>query len=80
MASAPLPGPTVWLHVGAPPPPSSSGKITLSAALLEFAECQKAKWAVSVTVSTTFGATGLRMSMMIPPSPMQAPAAMPLAG
>ena len=79
MPSAPRVGPTSSLQVAAPPPPSSSVKTTLVPALLNVAECQNAKFVVSVTRSMTLGATGLEMSMMMP-SPMQAPAAILLAG
>ena len=79
MPSAPRVGPTSSLQVAAPPPPSSSVKTTLVPDVLNVAECQNAKFAVSVTRSMTLGATGLVMSMMMP-SPMQAPAAIFLAG
>ena len=79
MPFAPRVGPTVALQVARPPPPSSSVKTTLVPLLLNVAECQNAKFAVSWTRSMTFGATGLEMSMMMP-SPMQAPAAIFLAG
>src|SRR5262245_7599175 len=78
MASAPRFGPTASLQVGAPPPPSSSVKITPSALLVNVAECQKAKLG-SETVVITYGSSGFEMSMRTP-SPMQAPAARSSSG
>ncbi len=54
-------------------------KTTLVASVLNVAECQKAKFSVSLTRSMTLGATGFFMSMMMP-SPMHAPAAMSFSG
>ena len=79
MPSAPLSGPVVGLQVGEPPPPSSSVKTTLVPVLLKVAECQKAKFVVSRTCSVTTGCSRSEMSIRMP-SPMQAPAAMSLAG
>jgi hypothetical protein len=52
---------------------------TFVPALLNVAECQKAKFWSSVTRAVTRGRSGSRMSNSTP-SPMQAPAAMPFDG
>ena len=51
---------------------------TLPASLLKVAECQKVKFS-SVTEDVTLGSSGLLISISTP-WPMQAPAAIPLAG
>ena len=71
--------PIVGLQVAAPPPPSSSVKTTLVPALLKVAECQNAKFVVSLTFSVTTGCSRSEMSNRMP-SPMQAPAAMSFSG
>src|SRR5688572_9589243 len=68
----------VGLQVGPVSPPNSSVKTTESAALLNVAECQNAKFR-SVTESITVGLVRSLMSNSTP-WPMQAPAARPLAG
>src|SRR5262245_46044089 len=78
IASAPCSGPVASLHVGAPPPPSSSVKITRFPSLVNVAECQNAKFG-SDTELITYGFSGSEMSIRAP-SPMHAPAARSFSG